>query len=162
ATTAASAGAGRRADPRCARARGLHRLRADPARPGLHDADREDVRAGADDPYLGHRQEGGAMKDSILTRHPAGKSGRSISREKYELVRSAILEALKRGELSHSELMTRLEARLRKGLGAPGDRAHEGEACEVPARRARLTGSLGVGEAAAGERVSPSRPPLHT
>jgi len=56
------------------------------------------------------------MKDSILTRHPAGKSGRSISREKYELVRSAILEALKRGELSHSELMTRLEARLRKGL----------------------------------------------
>jgi len=53
------------------------------------------------------------MSGSILTRHPQRKSGRNISREKYDQVRSAILEVLERGELTHSELMARLTARLR-------------------------------------------------
>ena len=49
----------------------------------------------------------------IQTRHPQRKSGRSISREKYDQVRAAILEVLDRGELTHTELMARLDARLR-------------------------------------------------
>lgn len=53
------------------------------------------------------------MSLKIQTRHPQRKSGRSISREKYDQVRATILEVLDRGELTHTELMTRLEARLR-------------------------------------------------
>jgi len=49
----------------------------------------------------------------IRTRHPKRKSGRSISREKYDQIRTAILEALGRGELTHTELMHRLYTRLR-------------------------------------------------
>ncbi|HZJ52784.1 MAG TPA: hypothetical protein VFD38_01490 [Myxococcaceae bacterium] len=56
------------------------------------------------------------MSGSILTRHPQRKSGRNISREKYDQVRSAILAVLGRGELTHSELMERLAARLRSGF----------------------------------------------
>ena len=52
------------------------------------------------------------MSEKILTRHPQRKSGRSISREKYDQVRDAMLAVLGRGELTHSELMLRLAARL--------------------------------------------------
>ena len=46
-----------------------------------------------------------AEDDRILTQHPAGKSGKRIDRKRYELVRVAILRALKAyGELTHSEL----------------------------------------------------------
>jgi hypothetical protein len=47
------------------------------------------------------------MNEKILTRHPQRKSGRSISREKYEQIRAGILALLGRGELTHSELMHR-------------------------------------------------------
>ncbi|HTK56940.1 MAG TPA: hypothetical protein VL295_08945 [Gemmatimonadales bacterium] len=53
------------------------------------------------------------MTLKIQTRHPQRKNGRSISREKYDQVRAAILEVLERGELTHTELMRRLDARLR-------------------------------------------------
>jgi len=43
------------------------------------------------------------MNEKILTRHPQRKSGRSISREKYEQIRTGILALLGRGELTHSE-----------------------------------------------------------
>ena len=56
------------------------------------------------------------MSEKILTRHPQRKSGRSISREKYEQVRDAMLAALGRGELTHSELMQRLVTRLARGF----------------------------------------------
>ena len=60
------------------------------------------------------------MKGTILTRHPQGKSGRRIDRERYERVRAAILELLEGGELTHPELMSGLAARLRKGFeGSP-------------------------------------------
>jgi hypothetical protein len=52
------------------------------------------------------------MSEKILTRHPQRKSGRSISREKYDQVRDAMLAVLGRGELTHSELMLRLASRL--------------------------------------------------
>ena len=52
------------------------------------------------------------MSEKILTRHPQRKSGRSISREKYDQVRAAILAVLGPAELTHTELMRRLHARL--------------------------------------------------
>jgi hypothetical protein len=52
------------------------------------------------------------MSEKIMTRHPQRKSGRSISREKYDQVRSAILAVIGRGALTHSELMERVASRL--------------------------------------------------
>jgi len=57
------------------------------------------------------------MSEKILTRHPQRKSGRSISRDKYEQVRDAMLSVLARGELTHSELMERLATRLARFEG---------------------------------------------
>ena len=54
------------------------------------------------------------MSEKILTLHPQRKSGKSISREKYDQIRAGILAALGRGELTHSELMRRLYERLAK------------------------------------------------
>ncbi|MGE5178540.1 MAG: DUF6958 family protein [Bacteroidota bacterium] len=50
---------------------------------------------------------------TIRTRHPQGKSGKNISSEKYEAVKAAMLSALKGHELTHSELMQALAARLK-------------------------------------------------
>jgi hypothetical protein len=52
------------------------------------------------------------MSEKILTRHPQRKTGRSISREKYDQVRAAMLGILGRSELTHTELMMRLHERL--------------------------------------------------
>ena len=49
----------------------------------------------------------------IQTRHPLGKSGRSISRAKYETVKKALLAALRGKELTHTELFARLQSRLK-------------------------------------------------
>ena len=54
------------------------------------------------------------MIRKILTLHPQRKSGKSISRDKYDQVRAGILAVLGRGELTHSELMQRLHDRLAK------------------------------------------------
>jgi uncharacterized protein DUF6958 len=53
------------------------------------------------------------MTEKILTRHPQRKSGKSISREKYDQVREAILAELGSRELTHTELMHGIHARLR-------------------------------------------------
>jgi hypothetical protein len=52
------------------------------------------------------------MSEKIMTRHPQRKSGRSISREKYEQVRGAILAVIGRGALTHSELLERVATRF--------------------------------------------------
>ena len=44
------------------------------------------------------------MEEKILTQHPAGKRGVNISKQKYDLVRAAILECLGRTERTHPEL----------------------------------------------------------
>jgi hypothetical protein len=49
----------------------------------------------------------------ILTKHPSGKMGRNIDRQKYETLKGAILSALKNRELTHTELFDRLEKTLR-------------------------------------------------
>jgi hypothetical protein len=48
----------------------------------------------------------------ILTKHPQGKTGRSIDRDKYDTMAAAMRSALQRGELTHTELMDRLKAEL--------------------------------------------------
>jgi hypothetical protein len=53
------------------------------------------------------------MKDEkILTQHPFGKSGKNIDKKKYETLRKAILSALRKKELTHTELFEQLSQSL--------------------------------------------------
>jgi hypothetical protein len=54
----------------------------------------------------GASERGGARvtEEKILTKHPLGKSGRNISKHKYETMKQAIVEALRNKELTHTEL----------------------------------------------------------
>src|SRR5262245_55461040 len=65
--------------------------------------------------YLGDNGIGDEMgvKDKILTKHPAGKTGRNISKESYDTLKSAILSALKNKELTHTELFAELNRKLK-------------------------------------------------
>jgi hypothetical protein len=47
-------------------------------------------------------------EEKILTRHPLSKSGKNISKQKYETLKKAILSALQSKELTHTELFNRL------------------------------------------------------
>ncbi|MDD1770933.1 MAG: hypothetical protein LUO79_07600 [Methanomassiliicoccales archaeon] len=51
-------------------------------------------------------------EEQILTRHPTGKRGVSISREKYDVIRRTILDCLRSRPLNHMELARCMEARL--------------------------------------------------
>jgi hypothetical protein len=51
-------------------------------------------------------------EEKILTLHPFGKTGRNISKQTYETVKAAILSSLKKKELTHPELMTKVHAIL--------------------------------------------------
>ena len=52
-------------------------------------------------------------EEKILTRHPDGKKGVNISKEKYDIVRSAIVDSLReKGELSYTELTKQVERKL--------------------------------------------------
>ena len=52
-------------------------------------------------------------EEKILTKHPLGKSGKNISKRKYEALREAILSALRSRELTHAELFNQLNKRLK-------------------------------------------------
>ena len=52
-------------------------------------------------------------EEKIQTLHPQGKSGRSISKEKYELMKQTILAVLNGKKLTHNELFAQLEQRLK-------------------------------------------------
>jgi len=52
-------------------------------------------------------------EDKILTKHPLGKSGKNISRNKYDSLKKAILSALRGKELTHTELFGRLNHGLK-------------------------------------------------
>ena len=52
-------------------------------------------------------------EEKILTKHPLGKSGKNISKQKYETLEKAILLALKNGQLTHTELFSELNNRLK-------------------------------------------------
>ena len=49
----------------------------------------------------------------ILTKHPQGKSGKNISRQKYDTLKRAILSILKNRELTHTELFNHLNNSLK-------------------------------------------------
>ncbi len=49
----------------------------------------------------------------ILTKHPLGKSGKNIDRQKYETLKRAILSALRSKELTHIELFKQLNTNLK-------------------------------------------------
>ena len=51
-------------------------------------------------------------QEKILTRHPLNKSGKNISKQKYDTLKKAILLALQNGELTHTELFDELKKRL--------------------------------------------------
>ena len=52
-------------------------------------------------------------EEKILTKHPLGKSGKNISKRKYETLKKAILSALKKRQLTHAELFRELNKSLR-------------------------------------------------
>jgi hypothetical protein len=52
-------------------------------------------------------------EEKIATKHPLGKSGKNISRQKYEALKDTILLALKNRELTHTELFNELNKRLK-------------------------------------------------
>jgi hypothetical protein len=52
-------------------------------------------------------------EEKILTKHPLGKSGKNIDKQKYETLKKAILSALGKRELTHTELFDRLNKSLK-------------------------------------------------
>ena len=52
-------------------------------------------------------------EEKIATKHPLGKSGKKISKQKYGRIKKAILSALKTKELTHTELFNQLNTNLR-------------------------------------------------
>lgn len=54
-----------------------------------------------------------AVEKKILTKHPLGKSGRNISKAKYDAMRTALVAALRSRELTHAELMRAVAVRLK-------------------------------------------------
>jgi Family of unknown function (DUF6958) len=55
----------------------------------------------------------GMAEEKILTKHPLGKSGRSITKQNYETLKGAILSALRNKELTHTELFEQLNKSLK-------------------------------------------------
>ena len=55
-------------------------------------------------------------EEKILTKHPQGKSGKNISKQKYETLKGAILSALKNNELTHTELFDDLNRTLTRQI----------------------------------------------
>lgn len=52
-------------------------------------------------------------EEKILTKHPQGKTGRNISKQSYETLKNAILTALRKKELTHTELFDQLNKNLK-------------------------------------------------
>ena len=52
-------------------------------------------------------------EEKILTKHPLGKSGKNISKQKYETLKKAILSALRGKQLTHTELFKQLNKSLK-------------------------------------------------
>lgn len=52
-------------------------------------------------------------EEKTLTKHPLGKSGKNISKQKYETLKKAILSALRNEELTHTELFNQLNKSLK-------------------------------------------------
>ena len=52
-------------------------------------------------------------EEKALTRHPdRNKSGKRISKEKYDVIKQAMLSALRGKDLTHNQLFSNLEVKL--------------------------------------------------
>ena len=49
----------------------------------------------------------------VMTKHPLGKSGRNIDKNKYDVLKMAILSALRPNDLTHTELFSCLNKSLK-------------------------------------------------
>ena len=52
-------------------------------------------------------------EEKILTKHPLGKSGKNISKQKYDIMKNVLMEVLTGNELTHDELMVLVNNRLK-------------------------------------------------
>jgi hypothetical protein len=52
-------------------------------------------------------------EEKILTKHPLGKSGKNIDKQKYETLKKAILSALQKKELTQTVLFSQLNKTLK-------------------------------------------------
>jgi hypothetical protein len=52
-------------------------------------------------------------EEKILTKHPQGKTGRNIDRQIYETLKTSIMAALGKKELTHTELFEQLNKNLK-------------------------------------------------
>ena len=68
-------------------------------------------------------------EEIVITKHPLGKTGRNISRQKYDTVKKAILLVLKGNELTHTELFDQLNKRLKNRFA--GDVSWYGETVKL-------------------------------
>jgi hypothetical protein len=57
-------------------------------------------------------------EEKILTKHPPGKSGKNISKQKYDTLKRAILSALKNRQPTYTELFNELNRSLRSRFSA--------------------------------------------
>lgn len=55
-------------------------------------------------------------EEKMLTKHPHGKTGRNISTKTYETLKTAIVGALRKNELTHTELFEHLNKNLKGKL----------------------------------------------
>jgi hypothetical protein len=52
-------------------------------------------------------------QQQVATKHPLGKSNKPVGKQDYETFKSAILSALRRKELTHTELLNELTRSLK-------------------------------------------------
>ena len=67
--------------------------------------------------------------EKILTKHPLGKTGRNVDRNKYNALKKAILSALRENDLTHTELFSRLNKNLKGKF--PGNISWYGETVKL-------------------------------
>jgi len=75
------------------------------------------------------REDKEMTAQKIVTKHPLGKTGRNIDREKYDTLKKAILLALQESDLTHTELFSRLNKRLKGKF--PGNISWYGETVKL-------------------------------
>src|SRR5437763_950548 len=59
------------------------------------------------------RKEKEMTAKKVMTKHPLGKSGRNIDKNKYDVLKRTILSALRPNDLTHTELFNRLDKSLK-------------------------------------------------
>ena len=78
------------------------------------------------------------VEERIFIKHPRGRSGKSISKQKYDMLRGAILSVLRKKELTHTQLFSAVAKKL-KGKFA-GNVSWYGEWMKLDLEARRLIG----------------------